>query len=83
MKAKFESATASACKGDTFKLDLMKEVERQTLLEVQQGLCATGIDEAAFHAKFTDMLSSGPGPCLVRAFTRAGNFSEMLWYLSP
>jgi len=32
----------------------MKEVERQTLLEVQQGLCAPGMDEAAFCVKFTD-----------------------------
>ena len=54
MKGKYESAVAAARKGDPSKPDLMKEVERQTLLEVQQGLCAPGMDEATFCAKFTD-----------------------------
>ena len=51
---KYESAAAAARKGNSSKLDLMKEVERQTLLKVQQGLCAPGMDKAAFRAKFTD-----------------------------
>jgi len=54
MKGKYESAAAAARKGDSLKPDLMKEVKRQTLLEVQQGQCAPGMDEAAFCAKFTD-----------------------------
>jgi len=54
MKGKYESAAAAARKGDSLKPDLMKEVKRQTLLEVQQGLCAPGMDEATFCAKFTD-----------------------------
>jgi len=54
MKGKYESAAAAARKGDPSKPDLTKEVERQTLLEVQQGLRAPGMDEAAFCAKFAD-----------------------------
>ena len=54
MKEKYEFAAAAARKGDSSKLDLMKEVEWQTLLEVQQDQCAPGMDEAAFRANFTD-----------------------------
>jgi len=53
MKEKYESAAAAARKGNSSNLE-MKDVERQTLLEVQQGLCAPGMNEAAFRANFRD-----------------------------
>jgi len=46
---KYEFAAVVAHKGDSSKLDLIKELERQTLLEVHQVPCAPGVDEVAFH----------------------------------
>ena len=46
---KYEFTAVVAHKGDSSKLDLIKELERQTLLEVHQVPCAPGVDEVAFH----------------------------------
>jgi len=66
MKKKYESVcSCRGRKGNSSKLDVMKQVERQTLLEVQQGLCAPGMDKAACRAEFTDkdgVLWARPSP---------------------
>jgi len=54
MKKNYESAAAAARKGDSSKLDLMKEVVRQNLLQVHKSLCAPGMNEGASRAKFKD-----------------------------
>jgi len=75
MKKKYESVcSCRGRKGNSSKLDVMKQVERQTLLEVQQGLCAP----LAVPNSQTRTVSSGPGPRLATAFTRVRSLPEMV-----
>jgi hypothetical protein len=70
MRHKYDAAMAASLKGDSRALDLMKEVERLTLLEVSQGLCAPGLNESEFREKFTSVT----GDLQARPMPRHGVF---------
>jgi len=70
MRHKYDAAMAASLKGDSRALDLMKEVERLTLLEVPQGLCAPGLDDTEFRDKFTNDI----GDLQARPMPRHGVF---------